>query len=231
MGTRRFLLLSLLTICSLLYAVDDPDPGRYFDEINAFRQWDRKNAIPQNHILFIGSSSIRMWMTADWFPGLPVVNRGFGGAHISDLLHYKKDILIKYGRPDAIVFYCGGNDVASGKTPERVIDDFNEFWSGVQNQFPGTPLIYIPVKPCPSRWNIWAEEKQVNKEIRRLCRNDSLLYYADTAEPMLATGTPPADSLFIKDGLHLNENGYRMWTAVVDSVLRAVNNGSSSKRK
>ena len=219
------LVLTLFMICTSLYAVEDPDPNRFQNEIQEFRQWDRKNAVPENPVLFLGSSSIRMWMTAEWFPGLPVVNRGFGGAHISDLVYYKQDILLKYSQPEVIVFYCGGNDVAGKKPAEQVIEDFNQFWTVVQNQFPGTLLIYIPIKPCPSRWNIWETEQKVNEQIYRMCETDPLLYYADTASPMLKTGTPPADSLFIEDGLHLNDNGYRIWTAVVDSVLNvAVDN-------
>ena len=221
----RYVVLFLMiatVLWGVLYSADNPDPERYLSEIKEFRSWDRKNAIPDEHILFLGSSSIRMWMTAEWFPEWPVVNRGFGGAHISDLLYYKQDILLKYGAPGLIVFYCGGNDVAGNKPAEQVIEDFTQFWTVVQNQFPGTPLIYIPIKPCPSRWGIWEEEQQVNQEIHAMCQSDSLLYYADTAAPMLETGAPPADSLFIADGLHLNDNGYRMWTAVVDSVMQTI---------
>ncbi len=215
----RQILLILVFAHLCLIAQDNPDPERFIEEIRNFRQWDRKNALPDDHVLFLGSSSIRMWMTAEWFPEKPVVNRGFGGAHISDLLYFREDILLKYDEPACIVFYCGGNDIAGGKTAERVVLDFQAFWSVVQNHFFGTPLVYIPIKPCPDRWLLWEEENEANMKIKNLCEDDPILFYADTAAPMLQTGKPPADSLFIVDGLHLNENGYKMWSRIVDPFI------------
>lgn len=202
-----------------LVAQTNPDPHRFDDEIAAFRAWDAKNAIPKNHVLFVGSSSIRMWKTAHMFPELPVVNRGFGGAHISDMLFFQQDILLKYGAPDCIVMYCGGNDVASGKIADQVIAHFKSWWSLVQDNFPGAPLVYIPIKPCPDRWEIWQEENKVNIAVKEMSNNDSLLYYADIAAPMLATGQPPDEDLFLDDLLHMSDKGYVLWTDVVQAVL------------
>lgn len=202
-----------------LYAQTNPDPHRFEQEIEAFRVWDSKNAIPAEHILFVGSSSIRMWKSAEMFPDVPVVNRGFGGAHISDLLFFQEDILLKYGAPVCIVMYCGDNDIAGNKSAEQVFADFAAWWSIVHINFPATPLIYIAVKPCPSRWNLWSEQNKVNMAIAELSASDELLYYADIATPMLETGQPPAESLFINDLLHLSEEGYAMWTSVVRSLL------------
>ncbi len=196
-------------------AQDNPDPNRFDREIKAFRAWDRKNAIPDDYVLMLGSSSIRMWPSAESFPDLKVVNRGFGGAHISDLIHFQKDILRRYAPPQCIVFFCGGNDVTGGKPAEQVIGDFQAFWKIVNEHAPNTPLIYIPIKPCPSRWHLWTQESQVNASVLKQSEKDPLLYYADTATPMLETGSPPDDSLFIADKLHLSARGYAMWTAAV----------------
>ena len=201
------------------YAKTDPDPHRFDKEMEDFRSWDSRNAIPENHVLFVGSSSIRMWKSAEKFPDLPIVNRGFGGAHISHMLFFKEDILLKYGAPSCIVMYCGGNDVTGGKNAEQVIEDFRKWWTVVQNNFAKTPLIFIPIKPCPSRWAIWDEENKVNAAVKKMCDDNSLLYYADTATPMLETGQPPAEDLFIKDLLHLSDKGYDMWTGVVRPIL------------
>lgn len=213
--------LILFHLCiSSVFAQTDPDPHRFDKEINAFRAWDAKNAIPDQAILFVGSSSIRMWKSAQSFPDLPVVNRGFGGAHISDMLYFKQDILLKYKMPSCLVMYCGGNDVAGGKSAERVVDDFKKWWNVVQTAFPGTPLVYIPIKPCPNRWKIWPEENKANNAIEKMCDADELLFYADTATPMLETGRPPADDLFIADKLHMSDKGYEIWTKVVRRSIK-----------
>ena len=213
--TLGVLLALWATVTGINAAQDSPDPDRFDREIKAFRDWDRKNAIPDDYVLMLGSSSIRMWPSAESFPDLKVVNRGFGGAHISDLIHFQKDILRRYGAPQCIVFFCGGNDVTGGKSAEQVTGDFKAFWRIVNEHAPKTPLVYIPIKPCPSRWHLWAEESQVNAAVLKLSEKDPLLYYADTAAPMLQTGSPPDDSLFISDKLHLSAKGYRLWTEVV----------------
>ncbi len=200
-------------------AQDDPDPMRFKKEIAVFRAWDRKNSIPDDSVLMLGSSSIRMWQSAQSFPDLKVVNRGFGGAHISDLIHFKEDILLKYDAARCIVFYCGGNDVAGGKTPERVIADFRAFQRILRDHAPATALIYIPIKPCPRRWHLWEKASRVNASVRTQAETDPLLYYADTATPMLKTGSPPAADLFIRDMLHLSAKGYALWTKVVRPLV------------
>lgn len=198
---------------------ENPDPNRFNEEIENFRRWDAKNSIPKDFVLFVGSSSIRMWKTTEFFPDLAIVNRGFGGAHISDMLFFKDDILLKYPTPSCIVMFCGGNDIASGKSAEQVTQDFEKWWGIIQDNFPETPLIFIPIKPCPSRWNIWNEEQKVNKKVEKISKSEKLLFYADIATPMLQTGQPPADDLFIDDKLHMSEKGYQMWTAVVQPLI------------
>jgi lysophospholipase L1-like esterase len=203
-----------------LQAQDDPDPLRFQAEIDDMSLWDKKNALPENPVLFLGSSSIRMWTTALSFPDLPVVNRGFGGAHLSDMLYYKNDILLKYPRPACVVLYCGDNDIASGKSAKRVFGDFVTWCNACRAAFPQTKLIFIAVKPCPNRWFFWPEANKLNEMIRNLAEVEENIIYADIATPMLATGNPPAADLFLEDQLHLNDKGYQMWTSIVAPLLQ-----------
>lgn len=208
-----------------LVAQTDPDPNRFLKEINSFRQWDAKNAIPEHPVLFIGSSSIRKWKTHDSFPDLPVVNRGFGGAHISDMLFFIQDIALKYQAPSCIVFYCGDNDIAGGKSPERVLLDYAKFVKAVHAQFPGVPFIYIPIKPSLNRWALWGQMKKANEFIREYSNKDHLLLYADTATPMLDRDGSPQKDLFLEDGLHLNAKGYKLWTRILKEKIKEARKG------
>jgi creatinine amidohydrolase len=219
---RKFTLKLFLTLffaAFILHAQEDPDPNRFAQEIQAFRDWDRKNALPEKFVLLVGSSSIRMWNSAESFPDLPVVNRGFGGAHISDLIYFKDDILLKYPAPECVLFFCGGNDIAGGKSAERVFDDFQKFRGILNSHAPATPMVCIPISPCASRWAMWGETSRVNAMVEKLCAEDALLYYADTATKLLETGQPPADSLFIEDKLHLSAKGYALWTSIIRPVV------------
>jgi len=129
----------------------DPDPLRFEKQIDSFVKWDQKNSFPAKAILFAGSSSIRLWLTGEDFSDLPVINRGFGGAHISDMLYYFDQTIKKY-QPSIIVFYCGDNDIASGKSAGRVYNDFLKFISKMNDYLPTTKFIYLPIKPSFSRW-------------------------------------------------------------------------------
>src|SRR6476619_4722811 len=101
-------------------------PARFESEIAAFEKWDHQNAVPRDCILFVGSSTIRLWQTADAFPDLPVINRGFGGSTVADVNYFADRIVFKY-KPRTIVFYAGDNDIAGGRSPERVFGDFEKF--------------------------------------------------------------------------------------------------------
>ncbi len=233
---RRYVLVGALLAVGFamlapvtLHAQADPDPARFADEISAFEQWDLKNAVPRQPVLFVGSSTIRYWPTAESFPDVSVVNRGFGGAHISDVHHFVERIVLKYA-PIAVVFYAGDNDVAAQKSPEQVFEDYRAFVRLVHEALPVTPILFLPIKPSLSRWALWPRMKQANNLIRDYSDEHSLLFYVDTATPMLGHDGNPRPALFVEDGLHLSETGYELWTRIVAPYLsvlsRPVTKGS-----
>lgn len=199
-------------------APDDPDPSRFDDQIDAFEQWDRQNAAPLHPVLFVGSSSIRGWPTAESFPDIPVVNRGFGGAHISDVNHSARRIVVKYA-PSAIVFYAGDNDVAAGKSPQRVFEDYQAFVDLVHEALPSTPILFLPIKPSLSRWALWGQMAAANSLVRAHSEEHPLLLYVDIATPMLGHDGNPRPALFVEDGLHMTAMGYALWTRIVAPYL------------
>ena len=211
----------MVSFARAMAPVADPDPHRFDDTIQAFMEWDQKNALPEHPVLFVGSSSIRMWLTHECFPGLPVINRGFGGSHISDVLFFLNDVTLKY-KPAVVVFYAGDNDVNSGKSPEQVVADYKKFVSRVHSELPQTQIIYIPIKPSISRWEKWPVMKTVNDSIRLFSNEQPYLFYADTATPMLGTDGKPLPGWFLKDNLHLNLKGYELWTGILKPVLESV---------
>ena len=151
--------------------VADPDPNRFGKDIESFVAWDSKNAVPADPILFVGSSSIRMWKTRESFPDLPVINRGFGGSHISDVIHFTDRIVLPYA-PKLIVFYAGDNDMAGGKSAARVLCDYRRFVELVHVRLPDTSIIFIPIKPSGSRWSLWPEMTKANGLIEAFSGKD-----------------------------------------------------------
>ena len=186
--------------------------------IGQFEDWDRKNSWAGDGVLFVGSSSIKMWRTRESFGDLDVINRGFGGSQISEVNYFVDRIVLKY-RPRVIVFYAGDNDVAAGKDETRVLEDYRKFVKIVHGKLPKAPIIYIGIKPSGSRWGLWPVMAKANAMIRDLCDKDRRLMYFDSATPLLGDDGKPDAKLFLDDKLHLNKAGYKIWTRLLRPVI------------
>jgi len=206
-----------LTASPLVRAAD-PDPARFTREIDAFEKADREHPPAKGQILFLGSSSIRLWKLQDSFPMLDVLNRGFGGSIIADSVHYFPRIVLPY-RPRQVVFYAGDNDVAGKRSPERVRDDFMQLVSLMHEQLPGTPLIYIAIKPSSSRWHLIEQIRAANGLIQAECEKDPLLTFLDIVPLMLDEQGAPRPELLKNDGLHMTPQGYEIWTEKLKPLL------------
>ena len=218
MRIAGYLLLSLVALALGDDTTAERDPARWEEAIQRFEEWDAKNSVPQDAVLFAGSSSIVGWSTGRDFPELPVINRGFGGSYISEVSHFFGRIVAPY-KPAVIVFYAGDNDIADDKSPARVLDDYQKFVGLVRDQLPGTRVVFITIKPSLARWSKWPQMHEANELIRKLSAAEDDLYFADIAAPMLGSDGRPRAELFLKDGLHLNEAGYRLWTSVVAPLV------------
>jgi lysophospholipase L1-like esterase len=205
------------------YASASQDPAFFEDEIAAFEAADQEQPPPERPIVFVGSSSIRLWSTlAEDMAPLPVLNRGFGGSQLSHSVQFAERAVIRY-QPRAVVLYAGDNDLdaRSGKTASGVAADFRAFVAKVHGAVPDARIYYLAIKPSRMRWARWPEMARANAEIAAFCAGDPRLAFLDVAAPMLATGEPPARALFVFDGLHLSTEGYALWTSVVKPRLLA----------
>ena len=199
----------------------DPDPARFAEAIARFAAWDRQNSSPERAVLFVGSSSIVGWPTAERFPGLPVINRGFGGSQISDVNHYVEQTVLKYA-PDLVVFYAGNNDVEAGKSPQQVLEDYQQFVATVLARKSDTRIIYISIHPSVARWARWPKMNETNELIRAWSATNPRLHYVDISRPMLGGEGPPPAGLFVQDGLHMTPAGYDIWTPIVARAIERV---------
>lgn len=194
-------------------------------EIEAFEAADKAAPPPQGAVLFIGSSSIRLWksLAAD-FPEITVINRGFGGSTIADSVRYADRIAIPY-KPGMIVMYAGGNDIHASKSPEQVLADFQQFVSTIHAALPNTRIVYVSINPSVARWNEEERELTANgliKEfIRKNNRKTAAMAYLDSHSKLLSREGKPRPEILRTDGLHLNDEGYRLWLKVLKKdILR-----------
>jgi lysophospholipase L1-like esterase len=214
-------LVVLLQLLVVTAGAQQPDTSAnpWENEIRQFERADSLRPPPKGAILFVGSSSIRMWETlAEDFPDLQVINRGFGGSELSDAVHFADRIILPYN-PKTVVVYAGDNDLANGKTPEQILADYKKLVQLIHRNLPGTRISYISVKPSLARWNIVDKIRKTNSLIREYSSHDRLLSYIDIFTPMLNKQGTSRKELFAPDGLHLNKEGYRLWKERVGPAL------------
>jgi lysophospholipase L1-like esterase len=226
----RFSLLPTLALFVLAFIpltrADDKAPPKAHDyakwekEIAAFEEADAKKVPPKNAIVFVGSSSIRMWKTlAEDFPKHQVINRGFGGSEIVDSTYFADRIVLPYA-PRMIVFYAGGNDINAGKAPDVVVADFKAFVAKVREKLPKTEIAFISIAGNPARWAQVEKVKAVNSAVAAWIKDQPHMKYIDVFPKMLGEDGQPKD-IFIADKLHMNADGYKIWVEVVRPFLPA----------
>lgn len=188
---------------------------RWAADLERIEASDRADPPAEGGVLFVGSSSIRLWSSlAEDFPGVRTVNRGFGGSELEDAIALA-DRLILPSRPRMVVVYAGDNDLAGGKTPERVLADYQALVRTIHRSLPETRVAFIAIKPSPSRWAIVDRVRAANDLVRRFSAEDSRLSYIDVFTPMLGRDGTPREELYAQDRLHLSESGYDLWRSVV----------------
>ncbi len=234
-----FLIIPALTACapkddtakndSPIWEASDPatrpngEVAIWQDAINAFVESDKTNPPAQGSILFIGSSSIVNWktLTQDMAP-LPTIRRGFGGSKIYHAVYYADKIVHPY-KPKAIVIFSGTNDIVQPTpgAPAKVEQGFIDFVSETRAEFPNIDIHWISISPTRARWAAYPQIVEANNRVLALTKTDPHLYYIDTATPLLIDGEPN-EALFIHDKLHLNADGYAVWTSIIKPHLMAL---------
>lgn len=192
---------------------------RWDADIRAFESSDATEPPEPGGVVFVGSSSIRRWGTlASDFPGVKVLNRGFGGSQMVDSVLFAKRIVTPY-LPSAVVVYEGDNDIGNGKSAEQVFADFQNLVASIHGEVPDATIGFLAIKPSLKRWSSWMEIQRANKMVAEMAAEHPRVDYLDIATPMLGADGKPREELFASDGLHLNDRGYAVWRDVVGPWL------------
>ena len=216
-ATALAFILLTASVCAGAESATDRQP--FAAEIETFEASDKTNPPPAGAILFIGSSSIRLWKSlAQDFPGHKVINRGFGGSQVIDSVNYADRIVLPY-KPRLIVMYAGGNDINGGKSPEQVLADYKSFVTKVHSALPQTKIAYISIAPNPARWVQVERVKAANHLIEAHTKTDPRLTFINVFPKMLGEDGQPKPDIYVADRLHMNEKGYALWKGIVAPYL------------
>jgi lysophospholipase L1-like esterase len=210
---------SMVSLNGAPLATTTGEPERWEGEIRKFELLDRRTPPPAHPILFTGSSSIRLWTNLTTaFPGRTILNRGFGGSHMSDLVFYFDRVVRPY-RPKLVVVYEGDNDLASGKSVEQVYGDFLRFLKQMREALPGTGVVWLATKPSPSRGEWLDSQRDLDHRLQQLAATSPHVFFVDTFHPLIDGQGKPRRELFQADRLHLNAAGYEVWREVIGRAL------------
>lgn len=212
-----FFLLLANIFFQKLFAQQPP----FYNEIQFFKLEDSIMQTPKHAILFVGSSSFRKWTDMQsYFPDYKIINRGFGGSTLKDVIYYANDIILPY-QPRQIVIYCGENDFAADSTvsSQTVFESFKSLYTLIREKLNNVPVVFVSIKPSPSRRQFFKRMIITNQLIESFLSKQANAYFVDVFHLMLNTNNQPKPEIFLNDSLHMNANGYVIWQKAIQPYL------------
>jgi len=192
------------------------------DEIDVFVKKDSIQMPAANSILFVGSSSFNYWKDiSNYFPGYPIINRGFGGSSLTDIIHFNQETILKY-KPKQIYIYCGENDIAASDTitPQIVFERFKTLYTIIRTHLGNkVPVMYVSIKPSVARWTMEEKFVAANTLIRNFINKQKHTQFLDVHTAMLDSNGEVFKDIFIADKLHMNARGYAIWQKIIAPTL------------
>lgn len=210
----------LLAVCIATMAVAQQEP--FYNDIRYFKHLDSAHFPGKKAVLFIGSSSFTKWTDVqEYFPSHHIINRGFGGSTLPDVIHYVNDIVFPYD-PKQVVIYCGENDLASSDTvsAETVVTRFVTLFTMIRDRYKKASIVFVSMKPSPSREKLFPKMQVANTAIKAFLETQKRAAFVDVYPLMLDAEGKPRKELFINDMLHMNKNGYAIWQKALEPVLK-----------
>ena len=219
---KKYLLTFLFFLGILTATAQTPSKIPFQDEIDVFIKKDSIAMPAANSILFVGSSSFNYWKDiSNYFPGYPIINRGFGGSSLSDIIHFSQETILKY-KPKQIYIYCGENDIAASDTitPAIVFERFKTLYTIIRTHLGNkVPVMYVSIKPSVARWSMEEKFVAANSLIRNFINKQKHTQFLDVHSAMLDSNGMVYKDIFIADKLHMNAKGYAIWQKIIAPTL------------
>jgi len=212
-------ILTFFFVCFslVLYAQN----GKFWDEIRSFKVADSVQPPPRRAIVFVGSSSFRMWKDINRdFPNHKIINRGFGGSSLPHVIEYADEIIIPY-KPKQVVIYCGENDFMNDTVTSQIVTErFTRLFQLLRKEVPRANILFVSMKPSPSRQRLMPQIAAANAAIQEYIKGQRRASFVSIWEPMLDSNGVPRKELFLEDMLHMNTQGYAIWQKAIEPHLR-----------
>jgi lysophospholipase L1-like esterase len=213
----RLILCSLTLVYAIAVQAQEPP---FYNDIQKFKQLDSASRPPKNAIVFTGSSSFTRWNDVqERFPGFTIINRGFGGSKLPDVIRYADDVIFKYN-PKQVVLYCGENDAAENAPADTILSRVKTLYGMIRSRLPKASFVFVSMKPSPSRTSVKQEVIRGNQLIKDFLAKEKNTAYVDVYSKMLNSAELPVPELFVSDSLHMNAKGYDIWQTAIRPYLK-----------
>jgi len=216
---KKIQLVFLLLLSFILVQAQEKP---FYKEIQNFKKQDSIKFPPKDAVLFIGSSSFTNWKDVQsYFPRHTIINRGFGGSSLPDVINYTADIVFPY-EPKQVIIYCGENDftVAGGIAPSIVVDRVMQLIDLIRSRYPKIPIAYISIKPSPSRQHLWTGMQEANALIKKKLKKKKKVDFINVWDSMFNADGTIMKEIFLQDNLHMNAKGYAIWQKIMEPYLK-----------
>ncbi len=230
MSKNNFYSLTILTFLGVIFSIsiaisqvsnttttNTPDPTRFKTEISKINKIRFDNS--RERIVFTGSSSIRFWLDVqERYPTHQIIQTGFGGSEMSDLLHYLDKTILRF-KPSQVFIYEGDNDVNAKRSTAVIMDNTKKVVQQIQQELPDCEIVLISAKPSIARWSLKPQYDAVNREFKKYADSEEKISYANVWDIMLDDQGEVRKDIFIQDGLHMNETGYDLWDKIIQPMV------------
>ena len=219
-GMKKIVFIICFCISGMVAMAQTTAPP-FRKEIDAFKKKDSIQMPAPNSILFVGSSSFTKWVDVqEYFPGYPIINRGFGGSSLPDLIRYADEMIFPYN-PKQVIVYCGENDIAASDTvtAQMVLQRFRKLFFMIRQALPKVPVAFISIKPSPSRCKFEPVIVETNRLVKNFLRKQSRTKFINVHDAMLNADGSVMTDIFIADNLHMNARGYGIWKPIIRKQL------------
>lgn len=212
-------LIALIFLLSSTLFSNAQDPNRFKNDVDELANKEYNFSNDKKLVVFAGSSSIRMWKDIQaYFPDYNVINNGFGGSQFSDLLYFYNELILQQ-KPEILFIYEGDNDINDKKKPGKVLKEAKQLTEKIKKDLPETRIVFISPKPSIARVQLKNEYIKFNKKLKKYCKKQGDVGFADVWHPMLDSYGNVYKDVFIEDGLHMNKKGYDIWGKVIGGFL------------
>ena len=199
----------------MLISLHGQDELKWKDDVDRLISIDHGFQDGDDLFLFTGSSSIVMWKNIrDQFPDNKIINNGFGGSQMHELLYFLEELVINY-KPAKVFIYEGDNDISEGRTTNNIMKSTKKITRIIKHKLPGTKIYYISPKPSIARWELKEQYISLNTRLNKYALKNKGVFFIDVWNPMLTEDGSLNSELFISDGLHMNQKGYEIWSKAV----------------